>query len=399
MADTYAGMFGSGNWSTPNERPKNWLEKAFELWPDAPGRFLMMMQKWRKRTVDDYEFNMFESPEPDQAFTVNGSHNSSVTAIAIDAPGSTPAKGIVAGDRLIVPSTGEILLVASDPVSPYTSITVVRGFGATSGATIPDNAVLRWIGTLAAEGTRTPKARVKGVDTITNYTEIVKNTAEVSKSSEKIRSRPFKSFAHAKAFAFRMHRIGICQSLYHGTKDLGTDAAGKRRTATGGLDNWVTTNLWDASTGASLDDFEDRAAQVFEYGSDHKVLVGGMSLLTVLHRAVMRNSLATWNLGPVAPKNLTYGMTIRRLESPFGILDIVHDPLLTLDATYRSYGYVVDPAYVEFITLNGFDTNFHDNEQLPDESVHKGHWETEFGLGIVNEKAHAIWKNVTTWVP
>ena len=33
---TYAGMFGSGDWATPDNRPKHWIEQAFEL----PVRFL-----------------------------------------------------------------------------------------------------------------------------------------------------------------------------------------------------------------------------------------------------------------------------------------------------------------------------------------------------------------------
>lgn len=400
MASTYAGMFGSGDWATPQERPKNYLEKAFELWPDSPGKFLMILSKLgNARMVDDYDFTIFEERLFERAFTVNGSHNSSVTSIAIDAP-SNPGQGIVAGDLLKNPLTGEILLVVTDPVSPWTSITVNRGHGGTSGATIADNTVLRYIGTVYGEGSRAPKARMKGWDRVTNYTQQFLNTCKVTTSSEQIRSRPKKSWPHAKKDAFVRHRMGIAEALYHGTKWEGTDSEGNRMTTTGGLDEWITTNVWDASSGVSLDDLEDKAAELFAYGgSEVKMGLCGLTAFNTINRAVSRSSLGTWAISDPAPKNQTYGLVVHRLRTPSGIIDLVVDQLLTEDATYTSSLYVLDPANVGLVTLKGFDTKFHDNAQLPDERAHKGYWETECGLDMALEETHALWSNLTTYVP
>lgn len=394
MATTYAGMFGSGDWNAEHERPKRWLEQAFELWPDSPGTFLMILQKLRKRVVEDWEFNLFELRLPDMEFVLNGAVDATTTDLVFDSP-TYPMKGIVAGTLLKDYTSGEVVLVAADPVSPWTTISVTRHYGSTNlAAGIADDAVLRWAGNLYGEGSRSPTAVSHGTDRVTNYTQIFKNTAKVTKTSEKIKSRPYQSWNKEKKQAFERHRIAICEALYHSVKASGTDKDGNRATSMNGLDAMITTNLWDASGGVTLDDLEDNLEQVFAKGSSKRLGLFGQRAFGIINRVVSRSTMGTWNMEAAAKTNLTYGLIVRRLHTPSGILDMVVDPLLTLSSTYTKSGYILDTENVEFVTLKGCDTEFHDNTQLPDEAAHKGHYETECSIAVALEETHAHWTNM-----
>jgi hypothetical protein len=120
MASTVFGMRGTGDWATPDERPKSYREMAFKLWPDAPSVLTYIMSKLSTRTVTDPEYKIFEWRLPDMAFTVAGEVADGTTSIVFDAPGSTPAKGLKAGDMLRDETSGEVVRILSDPVSPYT---------------------------------------------------------------------------------------------------------------------------------------------------------------------------------------------------------------------------------------------------------------------------------------
>jgi len=392
---TYAGMFGSGDWDTPQNRPKNYLEKDYKLFPDSPGVFLMFLQKLPSRTVDDYEFNLYETRLPDMAFTVNGQVAAAATSIVFDAPGSTPALGLKQGDMLKDETSGEVVFVALDPVPPFTTATVIRYWGSTNnGLTIADNSVLRWVRSAYGEGSRSPKAIQRGTSTVTNYTQIFKDSAEVSNRSMNVRSRPHKSWPWAKADAMERHKIKIASALYHGVKDSTTDADGNIVTTTGGLDSLVTTNVWDASGGVSLDDLEDNLEQAFEYGSNLKAGFCGQRAFNIINRVVNRTSMATWSLEKAAERKLTYGFVIRRLYHPSGILDLWVDPLLTRSAKWRKSVYIIDPKNIDYVKLKNGETDFKDNVQENDQEARKGYWITDAGLGVALEETHAIWEGL-----
>ena len=66
------GMRGTGDWATPDERPKNYREKAFQLFPDSPSPFTAILSKLPTSSVDDAEFKIFEDRLPHMTWAVTG---------------------------------------------------------------------------------------------------------------------------------------------------------------------------------------------------------------------------------------------------------------------------------------------------------------------------------------
>jgi hypothetical protein len=72
-------------------------------------------------------------------------------------------------------------------------------------------------------------------------------------------------------------------------------------------------------------------------------------------------------------------------------------PLLSIHPTYKSWGLIVDLDKLVFRYID--DTTFRPNIQAPDTDGRKDEFLTEAGLEAQHQKAHAVVKNITTFVP
>jgi len=393
------GMRGTGTWDSPDYRPKNYRETAFKLFPDSPAPFTYMLSKLPSRTTDDPEYKIFEWRLPDMAFTVNGQVAASATTIVLDAPGSTPAKGLKAGDMLRVESgsNNEVVRVIADPISPYTSVVVERYWGSTNPAgTIADDAILRWVGSAYEEGSRGPTALSRTPAVVTNYTQIFKDAVKVTKTAEHTRTRPFKPWAQLKGECLERIMIKCEYAALYGVKAETTGPDGEPLRTTAGLKSLITTNVVDFSSGVDLDTFEDAMESVFKYGSKTKLALCGNRALNILNRMVSRNSMLTYQLKEVDSKQ-SYGLQVTKLISPFGTLGLVTHPLMTESAAYTKDVFIVDMKYVEQVIMAGGDIDWDDNVQLPDEHARKGQYVGELGLSLALEEVHGYWYGLNAY--
>jgi hypothetical protein len=400
MATTYFGMRGTGDWSDPDLRPLNYRETAFKLFPDSPAPFTYIMSKLASRKTDDPEYKIFEWRLPDMAFTVNGEVAISGTTIAFDAPGSTPTKGLKAGDMLRVESgnANEVVRVIADPVSPYTSITVERYWGGTNtGAVISDNAIMRWVGSAYEEGSRGPTAISRTPSVVTNYTQIFKDAVKVTKTAKFTRTRPMKPWPQLKGECLERMMIKIEYAMLYGVQAETTGPDGEPLRTTAGIESLLTTNAVDFSGGVDLDTFEDSMEDVFKYGSNRKLALCGNRALNILNRMVNRNTQLTYMLEKADMKR-TYGLNVTSLISPFGTLDLVPHPLMTESAAHTKDVFIIDTKYVNQVVMAGGDVDWDDNVQLPDEHAQKGQYVGELGLSLALEEVHGYWYGLNAYV-
>lgn len=393
------GMRGTGDWTSPDERPKNYRETAFKLFPDSPAPFTYIMSKLPSRKTDDPEFKIFEWRLPDMAFTVDGEVAASATTIVFDAPGSTPAKGLKAGDMLRCESgsNNEVVRVIADPVSPWTSIQVERYWGSTNPAgTILDNSILRWVGSAYEEGSRGPSAVSRSPSVVTNYTQIFKDLVKVTKTAEHTRTRPMKPWAQLKGECLERMMIKIEYAMLYGVKSETTGPDGEALRTSAGIKSLITTNTQDFSAGVDLDTFEDAMESVFKYGSKSKLALCGNRALNIINRMVSRNTMLTYRLEAVDSKQ-SYGLNVTKLISPFGSLGLVPHPLMTESTTYTKDVFILDTKYIEQVVMNGGDVDWDDNVQLPDEHARKGMYVGELGLSLALEEVHGYWYGLNAY--
>jgi hypothetical protein len=395
------GRRGVADWSTPDERPKDYMGEAFKLFPDV-GQLCNALSKvtnGRTNTVTDPEYKCFEWRLPDMAFTVNGSQATADTVIEIDAPGSTPAKGLKAGDILIDETSKEQVLVEADPVSPYTSIVVRRHWGGTNaGSAIANDSILRWNGSAYGDGSRAPKAVSRNHVVVTNYIQTFKETANMPRIAEGMSTRPQKPWPQLKAEALERLKIKMEYAFLFGVAAEDSDADGNRLSTTAGITSLVTTNVFDySSTGISLDDFEDAMASIFKYGSKEKLAVGGNGAMLILNRMFRKNNMGTWAMNQV--QNKAGGMRLTEYAHPFGSLMFAPSTLMTQSTAWTSWLVVVDLDNVDMVKMPNGNIAFHDNAQETDRSSHKGYYEAMLGLRLGLEECHGVLKGLTTFRP
>ena len=432
LETTVFGMNGTGDWTHPDHRPKNYREMAFKLFPDAPTPFTYILSKLPTKTVTDPEFKIFEDRLPVQSAILKTTSAAVSRAVANagvvltlkkTSDDSTqpllPAELFKIGDLLRAEDEdGEHMRITAIDSAGQT-ITVVRYWGflapidtggptdelqpdGTGGTKAGDGVltagdVLRWVGSVDPEGNGAPVSISKRCTVVNNYTEIFKDSASLTGTAAATDFRPMKDqFAELKQQAYLRHMMKLEWAFLLGKPEETTvtnsfgDATPAR--STGGFRTFVERAgfLTDFSGGVALDDVEDGLRDVFKYGSKKKLGVIGYQALNILNRLV-RDSSTWYYSGEAKEMKQTYGLTVFTLRCPFGELELVPHALLAESPQYTKDLYIMDTKYLEYVTLKGRDTKWKANAEANDEDSKRGYWQTEAGLRLAMPECHAVW--------
>jgi len=388
------GARGIGDWAANTERPTSYHDVIFKQAPDiAP--FLNLTSKLPKGEVKDFVYNIFEEPIVVQYVTTTGSHDNSTTTINL--AGSTPAKNLRAGLLLRNERTDEILHVAADPASAWTSFTSgTRGAFGTAAASMNSGDVLRIIGSLGVELRTAVTARSDSLSVVTNYLQDFEESAEISDWSEDMEIRPKseKAWAREKRRSMERFKVMIEEAFFWGRK-LSTTVSSKQAYATGGLKQFVTTNVFDdSSTGTSLDRIEDVIQALGKYGSATKWAFAGAGAITRINRIIRNNANLNFDMSEPIDRRQTWGLNVRNMQTPHLELQLIKSHLLTESAVGTNMLFVVDPKYVK---LAQYDSKigpirFDDDIKKDDGYTgRKGRWRGVLGLMLGQEMMHGIW--------
>lgn len=439
LETTVFGMNGTGDWGHPDHRPKSYREMAFKLFPDAPTPFTYILSKLPTKTVTDPEFKIFEDRLPIQTCVLKTTSIATTRALAnagivLTLKNSTdvstlpayPAHNFKVGDVLEVEDYSgandreHVRVTAVD--SAGQTLTVIRYWGFTSADTggptdetqstggagdgvITAGDVLRWVGSVDPEGNGAPTAISKRSTVVSNYTEIFKDSAALTGTAAATDFRPMKDqFAELKQQALLRHMMKLEWAFLLGRPNEQTivndysDSTYAR--STGGFRTFVERAgyLTDFAGAVALDDVEDGLRDVFKYGSKKRLGVIGYQALNILNRLV-RDSSTWYYSGEAKEAKQTYGLTVFTLRCPFGELNLVPHPLLAESAQYTNDLFIMDTKYLEYVTLRGRDTKWHDKAEANDEDSRRGYWQTEAGLRLAMPECHAVWTGLSALAP
>lgn len=447
---TWFGMEGTGNWSHPDYRPKNYRQAAFELFPDSPAPFTYILSKLPTSSVDDPEFKLFEWRLPKQTCIVQTELDAGTAQLEVDTvelfqsgdgaayadEGTEPARAFKPGDILRVEDISDCLygsaasktnnptdttnvtgpeLIVVKTITDDDTITAYRYWGGTNidgpasstpvYGTILSGAVLRWAGSVYQEGSQAPQSLTKRASVVTNYCGIYKDTVKITGTAEQMKTRPQKPWPQFKGECLERHMMKLEWSMLNGvpeetysiatsTYDTTGDTAYSR--TTGGFRYWVEQAQGSVSFGGAvdIDSVEDEMEVSFTYGSKEKLGVIGYRALNVLNKMVRNNSTWNWN-AEALPKSQTYGLEVFQLRSPFGMLNLVPHKLLAESSVQTQDVLIIDTKYVEYVHMSSRDTKWKDNVQLPDEDARKGYFQTECGLRMALPEVHSVWTGLS----
>lgn len=390
----YAGLRGTGDWGT-GERPTNFREMILFANPNGSAPLTALMARMRKQSVDDPEFSWWEEALGQTRITINYTtgYDSTVNTVIIDSGGLA----LVAGDVLLVEKTedttytNEIVLVSS--VTSDTVIVVKRGQAGTTkaDASLADNAALTKVGNAFAEGTSSPDVTIRNPTKKHNYTQIFKTAVEETRTASQTHLRTGNAWDNDKKRRSFDHSVALEYAFMWGKHyevDGGAGTTPKPLRYTGGLREFITTNVTIFATTPTEDTLLNAIYPVFNYNSEgsgnERIVLAGNGALNSLNRLARNSSSTRINFDNTIK---FYGMELQRWITPQGTFLVKTHPLMNLHTRFTNSMFIINPPSLIYRPL--MDTKFQDNIQHNDADCRKGQWITEAGLEVHHEETMA----------
>lgn len=387
---SFAGLRGTGDWGT-DERPKNFREMILWANPNGSAPLTALLSRMRKQSTDDPEFAWWEETLQQIRVTINYTtgYDSTVNTVIIDSGGLS----LVAGDVLLCEAadnatyTNEICLVSS--VTSDTTIVIKRGAANTTkaDASLADGAALTKIGNIYEEGSTSPDVSLRNPTKLYNYCQIFKTAVELTETAAKTHTRTGDSWTNDKKRKSFDHSTALELAFLFGKKYEDTGGTKPKR-YTGGLRQFITTNVTIFSTTPTEDTFLTAVYPVFNYDSEgagnQRIVLAGNGFLNSLNKLARNSSSTRINFDSVIK---FYGMSLQRWILPQGEVFVRTHPLMNTHTLYNNSAFIINPAGLVYRPLR--DTRFQDNIQANDKDSRKGQWLTEAGLEVHHENTMA----------
>jgi len=351
----------------------------------------------KTKATDDAEFNWWEKIKPTQRSAISVALTNVATTITV----ASGAKAYGVGHILRIEESGELVRVTL-AASNDTTVTVARGWaGTTATAVTPGagvNPYFHVVSTVFEEGSAAPAGINYDPTKRYNYTEIQRNTLEMTRTASKTRLRTGDAVKEAKRECLELHTCEMEKQFLFGIR-YETTINGKPARMTGGIISFIDSGNIKTVSGGNLDMelFEDYMSGIFRYGSSEKLAFTGNQGALAVQRMVRRNSSYQFLQG-----QKEFGMNVSRMTSPFGDLVIKTHPLFNEISSGTDYNaldswmLVIDADELVYRPLD--DTTY--QKQLQDnglDSVQSGYL-TESGLEVHHPLAHYLIKGLKTGV-
>lgn len=386
-----AGLRGTGNWGT-DERPKDFRENILFFSPNGDSPIFGLTSKAGKKTVTDPEFAWWAESQNLIRLQINGAHASGDTTINVDSVDPTAttmgalwgtATHLKQGDVLLVePTTDNATfnheLIQVESVLSDIQFTARRGVGGTSAASISDNVFLTLLGSAYAEGTGAPRAVSRNPTKFFNYTQIFKDTYELTGTSDNTTARTGSAWSNDKKRKTFDHAKSIEMTGLWGRKFETTGDNGKPLRFAGGLREFMpSTNVTVFTPPVTAASFADAVSPAFDFdmgGGDTRIGFCGNYARTELGKVIQAATGIKMELGNIIK---IFGMDFQELVMPMGRLLLKSHPLLSRHSLYKKSMFVLDFSAIKYVEMKGRGTKTKDDVQQKDEDVRRGYLQTE----------------------
>lgn len=384
-----AGLRGTGDWAT-DERPKNFRETI--LWRDPNGMtpLTALLGKMSDESTDDPEFAWWEEQlnairvQTDATGAAAASTSVTLTGGGLD---------LVPGDLLLIEKAdsatydNEIAEVSS--VTSDTAIVIKRGQCGTSAANTGASAYMTKIGNRFSEGAASPSVSTRNPTKVNNYCQIFKTAYESTVTATKTKTRTGDSLKNDKRRKMFDHAVAMEYAFMWGKKNETTGANGKPMRTTGGIRQFITSNVTVFATTPTLDTFTNAIYPVFDFmgggAGNERIIFAGNGALNSLNKLVNAGTGAVRvNYEGIVKQ---YGMSLQSFVTPQGIFYVKSHPLMNTHPRYTNSMFIINPKGLKYRYMR--DTKAMDNIQANDQDTIKGQWLTEAGLELQHERTFA----------
>lgn len=392
-----AGLRGTGDFGT-DERPKDFRDSILRFNPNGDAPIFALTSRAKKKKTTDPEFAWWHEGNAIIRLQVNGALVAGDTLITVDSADPTvstlganlgTATHLKPGDLLLVEPAADAAtydqeIVQVENVMSDTQFTVRRGAAGTTAASIANDRWMTVIGSAYAEGTAAPRPTSRNPLKFYNYTQIFKDTYELTGTLDKTTLRTGDAWSNDKKRKAFKHSADIEMAMLWGRRSETVGTNGKPLRTTGGLRTFIpaaNTTVFGAPVTAAT--FAAAIAPVFDFGdtgagSSRIVFMGSGAALAL---SQVFNSASNIHI-QAAEYVKVYGMNFRRFVLPMGEVLIKIHPLMSRNTLLNKAAFVVDFDALAWRYLEGRDTKAKDDVQADDEDVRRGFWMTEGGFEV-----------------
>ena len=348
-----------------------------------------------KRSTGNPEFGWFEDHYGGRYAKVSGTYAASgALTVTVTGAGTSSAHIFTPGDIIMNSRTGERMLVATIvSASPATQITIASGgraYGTTAAAAGADGDGLYIIGNVNEENAGARNVNTTRSSKETNYTQIFRTTMAISGTENEANLYGGKDMRYQRAKKGTEHALDIERAFWFGEKKSTTGTNGHPVRATGGIHEFINNGnsyVQDQGGPLSAPDMNVFLREGFTYGNSTKVLVAG---------GIVLQAISEMARGQIRTKtgDTSYGIAIREWITPFGVVNVVHNPLFVED--FSGSAYLLDMECFAYRYMNNRDTKLRTNIQTPDVDGMVDEYMTECGLERKQAPRHALLKGVTS---
>lgn len=391
-----AGLRGTGDWGT-DERPKSFRGNILRFNPNGTAPIFALTSKAKKRTVDDPEFAWWAEGNAQVRLQVNGALGSGDTLVTVDTldPTSTTlganygtASNLKNGDILLVEPAADNAtfnheLLEVDTVLSDTQFTVRRGAGGTTAGSIADNLYLLLIGSAYAEGTAAPRPTARNPIKFSNYTQIFKDTYELTGTANETTTRTGNNWSEDKKRKMWEHSSKIEWSILFGRAAETTGDNGKPKRFMGGLRSFIpASNVTVFGSAVTANSFATAIAPLFDFDTgagDTRIAFCGAEAM--LQLGLIMNAATNVHINSNGPVKV-YGMDFQQFQLPMGKLLFKIHPLMSRNGLYKKSMFILDFDALHYVAMKNRDTKAKDDVQTEDEDVRRGFVQTECSIEV-----------------
>lgn len=394
-----------------DQRPKNWREGIMLLYRNGKAPLTALTTVMKSKSVDDPEYYWWDKALNTRRLLLNTAISAVATNLAITADGSTSAGALSVkeGDILYSEETGEYMRVAANPIAD-TGVVVQRGFaGSTATALDPaasgKNPYLLVVGSAYEEASGAPSGVNFDPTKRYNFTQIFRNTLEMSRTAIKTNLRTGDQVKEARRETLELHGIDMERAFWFGKRSESTLNGKPIRTCDGVINVIDSGNiknaLTDYPTGVTMSGLEEYLYNIFKFGSNEKMAFLGNRASLTIQQIVRKNT--TYNIQFGVKE---YGMNVARLTCPFGELVMKTHPLFnyvtggtTATAAYygqESWMFVLDMDNFTYVNLKDSDTKYEPKLETTGMDGMKSGYITEASIMIAHPVSHYLIKNLVS---
>lgn len=333
-------------------RKGDFASAILSLYPTGSATLFALTSGMESADCTDPIVHWFEEEHVTGRQTVVTGGNSAATSIVLDS-----ASTYVANTVLLVEETGELVFVTA--VSGAT-LTVERGFAGSTAATISTGHHFQRIGTAFEESSSRPTAVAVTGYARYNYTQIFRNSWDVSRTAKRTQHITGDVVAKNKADCMLFHSEDIERSLWWGKRSH--DVRNNRTFRTmDGLTSQIVTNVTAAGSTTSWTQFDTFLQGIFEKNvrgkPNERIAFAGNGALGVLNQIANKNSEIALEVGAT-----TFGLNITKWKTPYGDISLMTHPLFTEHPVFTKQLHVIHPGAMRIRYLSRTSTDAYDKD-------------------------------------